>query len=295
MYELEQVSEKCYYIQCPAKIGIYRTGEKDVYLIDSGNDKDAGKKVLRILREKGWNLQALLNTHFHADHIGGNAYLQSQTGCKVYAPKLERAFVCNPLLEPMFLYGGNPPKDLRHKFLLAKESDALPLTEEILPDGLSLLPLPGHSLDMVGFHSEEGVNYLADCLASEETLEKYQVSVLMDVEAYLATLEKVRGMQGEIYIPSHAPATKEISPLAQKNIDKVHEILDLLKELLSSPRSFEEILQGVFLHYGLEMDFSQNVLVGSTLRSYLSYLRQKGQAGVFFQDARLLWGRDVLA
>ncbi len=36
MFELNQVGEKSYYINCPAKIGIYRLNDTDVYLIDSG-------------------------------------------------------------------------------------------------------------------------------------------------------------------------------------------------------------------------------------------------------------------
>ena len=48
MYELVQVSDTCFYIQSPAKIGLVLTGEQEVYLIDSGNDKDAGKKVKKI-------------------------------------------------------------------------------------------------------------------------------------------------------------------------------------------------------------------------------------------------------
>ena len=51
MFELIKISEKCYYINCPAKIGIYKQSETDVYLIDSGNDKDAGRKVRKILDE----------------------------------------------------------------------------------------------------------------------------------------------------------------------------------------------------------------------------------------------------
>ena len=92
MYELIQVSEACYYINCPAKIGVYRTGKKGVYLIDSGNDKDAGRRVRQILEKNGWELLGILNTHSNADHIGGNRYLQGQTGCRVYAGGMEAAF-----------------------------------------------------------------------------------------------------------------------------------------------------------------------------------------------------------
>lgn len=45
MYELIQVAENSYYIQSPAKIGIFKLNDTEVCLIDSGNDKDAGKKV----------------------------------------------------------------------------------------------------------------------------------------------------------------------------------------------------------------------------------------------------------
>ena len=44
IYELIQVSENNYYIQGPAKIGMIKLNDTDVLLIDSGNDKDAGKK-----------------------------------------------------------------------------------------------------------------------------------------------------------------------------------------------------------------------------------------------------------
>ena len=92
MYELIQVTENTYYIESPAKIGLVRTGGSDVVLIDSGNDKDAGRKVRQHLDAHGFRLKAIYNTHSNADHIGGNQYLQRQTGCAVYAPGVEAAF-----------------------------------------------------------------------------------------------------------------------------------------------------------------------------------------------------------
>ena len=106
MYELIQVTENTYYIESPAKIGLVRTGGSDVVLIDSGNDKDAGRKVRQHLDANGFRLKAIYNTHSNADHIGGNQYLQRQTGCAVYAPGVEAAFTRAPIQEPSILYGG---------------------------------------------------------------------------------------------------------------------------------------------------------------------------------------------
>ena len=159
MHELIQVSEQSYYIQSPAKIGLVKLNEQDVCLIDSGNDKEAGKKVKRILDENGWHLTAIYNTHSNADHIGGNKYLQGQTGCKVYAPGIECAFTRHPVLEPSFLYGGCPCKELRHKFLMAQKSDAQELTQEFIPKGFEIIPLPGHFFDMVGLRTPDDIVY----------------------------------------------------------------------------------------------------------------------------------------
>lgn len=92
MFELVQAGERTYYIQAPAKIGIYEAGGNDVYLIDSGNDKDAGRKVRKVLEQNSWDLKAILNSHSNADHIGGKRYLQQQYGCKIYAPEPRQDF-----------------------------------------------------------------------------------------------------------------------------------------------------------------------------------------------------------
>ena len=289
MFELIQLTDKCYYIQSPAKIGLYRLNDSEVCFIDSGNDKDAGRKLRQILDQKGWKLRAIYNTHANADHIGGNRYLQSQTGCRIYAPGIDCAVTRRPILEPAFLYGGFPPKDLRHKFLLAQESEAELLTPDVLPEGFEILSLPGHFFDMVGFRTSDGVAFLADCLSSAETLEKYQIGFIYDVAAYLDTLEKVKGMEARLFVPSHAAPTEDIAPLAQLNIDKVREIAEKIVSFCAEPRCFEAILQQLFREYALVMNFEQYVLVGSTLRSYLAWLRDTDRLAPVFEDGMLLW------
>lgn len=289
MYELTKISDHCYYINCPAKIGIYKQSETDVYLIDSGNDKEAGRKVRKILDENGWQLKGILNTHSNADHIGGNQYLQQQMGCKVFAGGIEKAFTEYPVLEPSFLYGGFPPKDLRHKFLLAKPSNAVDFSSSDFPKEIEVTSLKGHFFDMVGFRTPDNVVFLADCISSKETLEKYQISFIYDVAEYLKTLDMIKDIEADYYVPAHAPAADNISDLADFNKQKVYEIADKIVEILKTPMNSEMLLKHIFDEYGLVMNFEQYVLVGSTVRSYLSWLKDNSRVDAAFAENQLLW------
>lgn len=289
MYELYQVGEKSYYIDCPAKIGVYQATENAVYLIDSGSDKDAGRKIRKILDEHHWQLLGILNTHSHADHIGGNHYLQQQTGCKVYSSGIEKCFTAHPILEPSFLYGGYPCKELRHKFLLAAESKIESFLDDSFPKEIEIIPLQGHFFDMVGFRIPDNVVYLADCLSSKETLDKYKIVFLYDVEKYLSTLERIKTLKAKIFIPAHAPVTDNIAELAEYNICKVNEIANHIIGLCKESICFETILQKLFDDFGLKMNFEQYVLVGSTVRSYLAWLKDNDKIRAVFTDNQLMW------
>ena len=174
MYELQQVGEKSYYINSPAKIGIYRQNATDIYLIDSGNDKEAAKKIIKIAAQQNWTIKGIVNTHSNADHIGGNSYLQEQTGCLIFTGGIEAAFTRFPVLEPSFLYGGFPCKELRGKFLMAKESNVSDFSSPQFPKELELLPLPGHFFDMIGIRTPDNTLFIADCVSSPQIFENYE-------------------------------------------------------------------------------------------------------------------------
>ena len=276
MYELIQATESAFYIDCPSKIGLVRTNGNQVVLIDSGSDKDAAKKAKKILDSNGFMLSKILNTHSHADHIGGNRYLQEQTKCRIFASGIESDFANHPILEPVILYGGNPIDELQHKFLLAQEN-------------IAIVPLPGHSPDMVGYRTTDGALYIADCLSSKETIDKYKIGYIFDVEKYLKTLETVMKMEAKCFIPSHAEATDDIVPLCRYNIDSVHANAEAILSILDQPLCFEDVLQKLFLHYGLRMNAQQYALIGSTVRSYLTWMMECGLIEFTFENAKMLW------
>ncbi len=174
---------------------------------------------------------------------------------------------------------------------MAQESDAEYLTADVLPEGFALIPLLGHFFDMVGFRTPDDVVYLADCLSSQETLDKYQIGFVYDVAAYLQTLELVQTLSAKMFVPAHAAATEDIVPLARYNAGKVLEIAARITELCRDPLCFEQILQKLFSAYALTMNFEQYALVGSTVRSYLAWLKDTGRVTARFENNLLLWER----
>lgn len=286
--ELVQVGEKTYYIKNATNIGIYKIDGRNVYLIDTGNDKDAGKKILKIVDGQGWNVKGIITTHSNADHIGGNKVIQERTHCAVFAHAVEKSFTEFPLLESSFLYGGYPFKDIRNKFLWAKESVVTPL-ENNLPEGLEYFPLKGHFFDMIGIRTSDNVYFLADALFSEETIAKYHLFFIYDVKAFLDTLDYLDTLHGRVYIPSHCAATSDISSLVECNRNKVREIMDEICAACKNETTFEAVLKHIFDAYNLTMNGNQYVLVGSTIRSYLSYLADEGKLCYAFKDNKMLW------
>lgn len=276
MMELCHAKGSTYYFQSPSKVGLVEIGEGRAVLIDSGSDRDAAKRIRRTLEERGLSLTAIYNTHSHGDHIGGNKYLQDNTGCRIYAPPIDCCFTNHPVLEPSLLFSATPPAPLRHKFFMAGESKAELLTATALPAGFSVVDLGGHSPSMMGIRTPDDVLFVGDAVASAETLAKYRVTYTYDVARYLDTLARLRGVQAALFIPAHAAPTEDLSELLALNEAAVLGVGNDIVELCRTPMTHEMLLKALFDRYGLTLTFGQFALVGATLRAYLTWLLDTG-------------------
>ena len=61
--------------------------------------------------------------------------------------------------------------------------------------------------------------------------------------------------------------------------------------ICEEPVTFETILQKLFQNYRLLLNFEQHALVGSTVRSYLAWLRDQDRLDADFRDELLVWTR----
>ncbi len=124
--QLVNLSENISYLKMPTNTGFIRaknaSGASNIYLVDSGNDDTSGLRILDFIKENfpEDNLKAVINTHAHADHCGGNAILVEKTGCEVWASKGSASLMEYPSIETQLIWGGTPIHDIRSKFLLAR-------------------------------------------------------------------------------------------------------------------------------------------------------------------------------
>ncbi len=289
MYELRQLGPNTYYMDCPSRVGFYEYMPGKVCCIDSGNDRGAGRKVEKILQAKEWELTAIYNTHSHADHVGGNAILQERTGCKIYAPPTEAAFINFPQLEPAFLFGGCPHKGLRNKFFEAAPSQCQIISPEVLVPGLSMVRLDGHAGTQCAFHTADDVWFLGDSVVAQETLEKYHISYIYNVAGFYESLDIVEQLEGAVFLPAHDAPTENIRPLVEKNRQNALQLEELLVKLLETPMGFDKLVQAVFQTYDMTLSIMQHALIGATLRSFLSYLTDKKVIHPVIVDNIMVW------
>jgi hydroxyacylglutathione hydrolase len=78
MFTVGGVAENCFIFR--------REGAKEALIIDPGEEPE---RLLAAVEELGVELQAILLTHTHFDHIGAVAPVATATGVPVYCPKLE--------------------------------------------------------------------------------------------------------------------------------------------------------------------------------------------------------------
>lgn len=286
--ELTKLGEKTYCIQNPTNIGIYKLDDEKVCLIDTGNDKDSGRKILKIINEQNWQVECIINTHSNADHVGGNKFIQDRTNCKILSSKIETAIINNPELEPALLYGAMPLNELNNKFLLAKESNCQ-IIDNNLPEGLEYFTLKGHFIDMIGIKTSDNIYFLGDSIFSEETINKYHIFFIYDVEKYLQTLDFLETLNGTFYIPSHVKPLTDLKELIKINKNKINEICNKILSFCQNPITTEEIIKNIFDTYNLEININQYALLGSTIKSYLTYLNNQNKVEYFFKDNLLYW------
>ena len=265
-------------------------------IADTGLDESHARKLLRAIREAGLTPAAILNTHSHADHHGGNAFILKRfPGLPVYAPPLEAAIIAHPILEPLYLYGALPPQELRSKFLLAPSSPAQPIaagTHTLGGVEVTLISVPGHAAEMYAVQ-RGGLLYAADALFGQGTLAKHPLSFCADSAAQKTSAAGLLALPGvTLTVPGHGDPTDDLQRLVQANLDSLEAVTRaVLNACMEGAASTDELLVRVCTRLELTMTGAGAVVLNrSVVAAHLSELLGAGQVVMRVQDNRLVFG-----
>lgn len=105
-------------------------------------DPAVADPVLEAADARGWAITAIWNTHWHPDHIGGNAGIKAKTGCEVIAPAAEADKIVTA-------------------DRLVKEGDTVAIGEHVA----RVMEVPAHTAGHIAYHlADDAVIFVGDTL-----------------------------------------------------------------------------------------------------------------------------------
>ena len=266
-----------------------------VLIVDTGLDDSHARKLLRALEGRALTPTAILNTHSHADHHGGNAtVLKKFPGLAIHAPPLEAAIINHPLLEPVYLYGAHPPRELCNKFLLAPSTPAQAIEAGHLSLGgvdVELLNVPGHASRMYAVRFGE-LLYAADALFGPEVLSKHPLTFCLDSAAMKASAARLLELEGvRLSVPGHGEPVDDLAGLVRLNLQAFERVTQAVLEAAATPASVDELLRRVCDDLRVEMTTPSAVVLNrSAVSAHLSELVGLGKVALRVQNNQLLFG-----
>jgi glyoxylase-like metal-dependent hydrolase (beta-lactamase superfamily II) len=293
------LGDRVWVIPGGVNIGVLANDDGQIVLVDTGLNESSAKKALKIVREElGGEVAAVLTTHAHADHFGGNATIVKRTGAVVHAPEFDEAFLRYPLLQPASLFGGADPLDtLRGNFLLADPSPVDVLVKsgahQIAGIGVEVVPLYGHSPGQLGYLAGDFF-FCADVVLPASVLDKYRIPYLFSLTEHLAALERARGTPHRVAVAGHGPILEagELEAAVELNRALAERVVEAMLDLAATPRSAEAILEGILRRFDAPVaDAPSFYLLQPTVFAFLSHLHRTGEIGHEIHEGRSLWTR----
>ena len=210
----EEIAAGLYQLKVPLDTlwtGVFLVIGNHKYMIDSAcNAKDVETVIIPALADMGLSitdLDYLLCTHTHGDHIGGHKQIKrlhpriTIVAWKGAMDKIRDPLKYNKQIRAVFPEHSAPPS----LGLQGVTPDVLLEDGEILHDKLQLIHTPGHDSDaLCWLDMDTGVLISGDSLQAYGT-STVGLALVMKLEDYLQTLEKLNKWEGISFIAAGHP------------------------------------------------------------------------------------------
>lgn len=294
---LVQAKGNSFYCDGIFSIGVY-IKDKRAVLIDSGISKDVAKEIDKTLIQAQVQVVAIINTHCHGDHCGGNAFFQQKyPQVKIYCTEAERPFIEDPLMAPICFCGGAAAFEELKRCKPITPQQASKVTDIIAPyqdqkiilceETIDIITLPGHTRGMIAIKTPDNVLYCGDAVFGEDTFRKYPILYYTFINDTLDSFNKLRALvpSVDIAIIYHGGRVSNLISLIDDHEQRILEtknwILDLIRE---SPLSLEEITAKVMQASKVPDDLISYMLTKVPMQAYLAELERENLVGIQVTD-----------
>jgi glyoxylase-like metal-dependent hydrolase (beta-lactamase superfamily II) len=294
---LEMINQRVGYLAGSNNLGFVFDNKDGAVVIDTGIDKDTGRNVKKALNAAERTLIAIISTHHHADHVGGNDFLlRAYPEAKVYASPVEAALMQNPLFEPIYLsLGATPPKAYRTSWLLSKGTRVDQYVNEgtltINQLAFEVIALPGHSIQQIGIAIDE-VCFAADGFLGPKIVAQHGIPYTHDVAEQLASLDRIAARPERLFLPGHGSLVErdELAAVLEINRDAILKSSATILESLTDAASISAVTANVASHMGRTFsNLAQHAIFQSVVAAHLSYLESCGKAEQILEQGEARW------
>ncbi len=295
----QELTDGVWYLPAAVNTFIIRAEDDRSILVDTGQDKDYARRLLKASRELGLEPAAIINTHAHSDHFGGNSWLHKRLpDARILAPAGAATVIREPALQPLGLFhGAQPLPELLQKWTHGQPSEVHGELNEgrlsLLGVELELIDAPGHAREQLAVIAGD-VLIAADGLFGADLLEKYPLPFSHDPGQQQESVRRLAALPVRLAAPGHgSPAP--VSELARLNLAAIERVTAALLEALDTPAELGTILKRLADALDIHMtDPVRYLLNFSTVAAWLGWLRTEQVVECTVEGNSMLWRRRQL-